>query len=275
LSFNGATAFSSTGDIVSGVQQSTSPSWSGTDTSFAGFNQPADVNPSNTLEAIVLNHVSYQWVNYRWTLQKLVNGHCTYTSYDRYMNDVYIFGMAGGSSSFSFGTLKLPALFGGGWNYLHAHWVNFYNVTQVGGAPATQLYQIMMNAQSYNAAQVAYNNVQNALSYITAGIGAAAIVAGVIGLIPGFGSVATVAVLLSALAELAGFASLAMSAFSSISYSTTAHVSIEMVGYSVTSGNPSLSCRFYEAAQTTSISPPSQGTFYPNMPMMYVIASQV
>ena len=93
-------------------------------------------------------------------------------------------------------------------------------------------------------------------------------------LIPGFDEVDSAPEALTILGDVAGVASDLMSLFSTVSFSTTEHTSVEQFGVQVNNGeaHDNLEATFYAASTAEQLTIGSN-SYYPDMPLLYVDAT--
>ena len=132
------------------------------------------------------------------------------------------------------------------------------------------LYQVMSEASGYNTASQAYQNVVDFLTTISINLGVIAAASAAAGWLPGDGdadAVACIAVIAAITGYLAGFAVM----MNSISYSTTVAYSIEGYGVGNSAGGADNALTALVGADSTGseLQLPG-GTYYPDMPLVYV-----
>lgn len=270
LSFNGDTGYMSNGSLTS-MQMSSSPSWSGNDTSFQGASQAALVIPSEPIAVIGIANVSAVVTLWNYTYwHTTASGSCVGTPTGNQMATDQIDGLQTSATNFNFVFDNLPKFWGGLISEM-LDYKTFQNVTQKHGATATELYTEMETASGYSSAASAYNQALKALSTLAAVVGVMTTVSDALDLIPGAGDVSTTAEAIQVLADIYGDYSSFASLFNSISFSTTASVSLEMAPFDVGSAYVNLVLGFQECTLPTGIT--IDGSNYsPYMPLVYVVA---
>jgi hypothetical protein len=270
LSFTSASAVT-TSSSFSGLQMSQSPSWSGDDTTFQGANPGGTATEGgNAVTMVALSGFDLAVINYQWVF---VNSACVITQYSHeYQNDLQVTVLQNGAN-FVFVTPTLPSYFSGLMNDMN-DWQLLTTETLPWGGGGYALYTVMSTATGYNNAQGAEKTEEDALSALSACIGAALLVDDVSDLIVGFGEVTSTATAIELLGEVAGDAALFMSLFNTISFSTSETTSVQMFTVNVGNGGTqtSLVSDIYETTQTAELVLPS-GTYTPNMPLVYVTAT--
>ncbi len=273
LSFTSNTAYTSYSSL-SGLQMSQSPSWSGNDTSFEG----ADVGNTatsggNAVTMVGLTGAEMTVTNYRWIHVWGTPGDCSYAWYPQYMSVAQVDGFSGGSS-FSFGDSVLPSFFNTLINDM-SNWGLLKSENLPWGGSGFQLYSVMVTATGYNNANTAETQAEAALSTLSFCLGTMLLVNDVLGLFPGFDEVGNTAIALEALSEVAGDAAMFMTMFNSISFSTSEHTSVEQFGVTVGQGGTetNLVANVYAATQTAELTLGNGDSYYPDMPLVYVVAT--
>lgn len=270
LSFNSETAYSYSG-TVSGLQMGSNPSWSGNDTTFSGSGDSIDAFPSHPLGMIALGNTTAYVSNFEWEHTTDYSGVCRSTPTGRIMTTVEMDGLTTGISAFGFDTYRLPSFFGPVVASAHPYHP-YANGTLVAGGGALSLYSVMQNASGYSNAQNALNQIVSALSAIALCVGLMTTVNDVLGLIPGASDVSNTGEGLTVLADIYGDVAGFTAMFSSISYSLTAHYSIESVIFNEPGPSSNLPIQFLEANGPSTLD--VGGTTYTtNMPLVYVTAT--
>lgn len=268
FSFNGDTEYTSSGPYLSGVQMSSEPSWSGDDSSFGGADPTsAMVNSANdaTVGIIALEGVDVTITNYEWVY---VSASCQQTNEARYMTTLAPTGMS--SSSYEFATPSLPSYFPSVLNSMK-DWQELTTENLAYGGGGFDLYSIMEEASGYSNAVSKLGEVETMTSTISATIGLMIAAAVATGALPGAGGADATADI-ALLASIMGYAaSFAMDA-NSISFSTTFHTSIELENVNqpgTFENNGALSAYVYDQSVGSELAL-SDGTYYPDMPLVYV-----
>jgi len=270
MSFNSNTAYTTTSGM-SGVQMSSNPSWSGNDASFSGQNPSTFVANSpgfSSVAMIALTGVDLIVTNYEW---EYLNNQCSATLYDSYMTTFQPNGMS--SSSYNFATPALPSFFPSVLNGMK-QWGEFTTQTlQYAGGPFS-LYSVMYGATGYSGAVNAYSQVESFVSTISAAIGLMLAASAALGLLPGDGE-ANAGACAAVLAGIADFSSNFLQDINTISYSTTVTTSIEQFSIdqpgSGTNNGP-LTAQINAQTTGTQLSL-SSGTYYPDLPLVYVVVT--
>ncbi len=267
VSFNSNTAYSSAGPVLSGVQMSSSPAASATQTNFQQLFLTSDAINSPGLapvSMIALTGVNLVATNYRY---HYVSSTCSDTALDHWMTTLVPTGLTG--SAFVFGTPTLPDWFPQVMAS-EADWASFATVPLPWGGAGFYLYQVMRNASGYSNAESAYQSDLGFLSALTTNIGIAIAASGALGLLPGDGGASAVADI-ALLAAVAGYTAKFLTMTNTVSYSTTERLSIESCNVDQPGVGADLSLTAHVNAQTagTQLSL-SSGTFYPDMPLTWV-----
>lgn len=257
----------------SGVQMSSTPSWSGNDTTFQGDNvESGTVSGLNTtyigLGGAELYVVNYQeahvWGTYPNCYQAWVPGKTS--------TDVSVYGFESGSN-WDFVTGKLPMYWGNLTSQM-TDWQVFASDPIVYGGGGLDLYTVLESATAYQSAQNAEAQAAAALSTFGLALGTALAVCAVTGLIPGLGDVSDAAEAIAVLSDLTGVAAGLMFLMSSISFSMTEKTSIQQFGINI---NPdgtqtNVDAAFYEATKAGQLTIGSN-SYYPQMPLVYVVVT--
>ncbi len=273
LSFTSDTAYTSYSSL-SGLQMSQNPSWSGNDTTFQGAIETSTATSGgNSVTMIGLTGVEMTVTNYRYVHVWGTSGNCNDQWYDKYMESVQVDGFSGGSS-FTFGAPALPSFFSGLMNDM-SDWGLLASENLKWGGSGFELYSVMVTATGYNSASNAEGQAEAALSTLSFCLGTMLLADDVLGFFPGFGDVGSTAIALEAIAEVAGDAAMFMTMFNSISFSTSEHTSVEQFGVSVGTGGTqtNLVADVYAATQQAELTLGGGNSYYPNMPLVYVVAT--
>jgi hypothetical protein len=268
VSFNSATAYSSSGPTFSGVQMSTSPSASATQNNFQGVTEDNAANTfsgGHPVTTIALANMEINVVNTEYDYK---NSACTITYYSgdfkTYMEPL---GMTG--SSFTFVKPVLPSWFPQVMNSMR-DWGTLPSKSLPWPSGQFNLWQVMSEASGYNTAQNAYSSVETFLTTISINLGVIAAASAAAGYLPGDGEVnaaACIGVVSAITGYIAGFATL----MNSISFSTKVAYDIEGygVGNSAGGADNTLTASVWADSVGSEFQLPG-GTYYPDMPLVYL-----
>ena len=271
LSFTSATEWSNY-SAYSGLQMSEAPSWSGNDTSYQGGLYSGDSLSGATPTMIGLGGAELTVTNYQEAYVWGTYPNCHQEWLDKTSTNVQLDGFANGAS-FDFITPSLPAYFGS----LLSDMTDWSPLTtqqlQYGGA-GVQFYSVIETATGYNNAQDAEMQAETAFTALDFALGAALLVCDVLNLIPGFDEADSAPQAMVILGDVAGVASDLMSLFSTVSFSTTEHTSVEQFAVQVANGgvHDNLEATFYAASTAEQLTIGSS-SYYPDMPLIYVDAT--
>jgi len=271
LSFTSATEWSNY-TAYSGLQMSEAPSWSGDDTSFQGAEESGDSFSGGTPTMIGLGGAELTIWNYQEAYVSGTYPNCHQAWLDKTSTGVELDGFENGAS-YDFITPSLPAYFGSllsdmvDWSELSSQQLTY-------GGAGVQFYSVIETAEGYTSAQDAESSAEAGFSALDFALGAALLVCDVLDDIPGFSAADSAPEALVILGDVAGLADDLMTLFSTISFSTTSHTSIEQFGVNVANGgaHDNLQAAFYSATTAEELS--IGGTNYsPDMPLIYVDAT--
>ncbi len=271
LSFTSATEWSNY-TAYSGLQMSEAPSWSGNDTTFQGGLYTGGSNSGGTPTMIGLGGAELTVWNYQEAYVWGTYPNCHQEWLDKTSTNVQLNGFENGAS-FDFISPSLPAYFGSllsdmvDWTPLSTQQLDY-------GGAGVQFYSVIETATGYNNAQDAEMQAENAFTALDFALGAALLVCDVLNVIPGFDEVDSAPQALTILADVAGVADDLMSLFSTVSFSTTEHTSVEQFQVNVNNGgaHDNLGATFYAASTGEQLTIGSS-SYYPNMPLLYVDAT--
>ncbi len=271
LSFTSATS-EETSTAYSGLQMSEDPSWSGTDTSFQGGEYAAGANSGGDPTFIGLSGAELTIWGYHEAVEYLSGDTCTQAWVNAYSTSVQLDGFESGSN-FNFTETSLPAYFASLLGDM-SDWTALDTATLDYGGSGIQFYTVLETAAGYDNAQDAEAQAETAFTTLDFALGAALLVCDVLNVIPGFDEVDSAPEALVVLGDVAGVAADLMNLFSTISFSTSSHTSIEQFGVDVNpaGAHDNLEATFYEASVGEQLSIGSS-TYDPNMPLLYVDAT--
>jgi len=271
LSFTSATEWANA-SAYSGLQMSEAPSWSGDDTSFSGATEAGYSLSGGTPTMIGLGGAELTVQNYReWRVYGTPTD-CEQEALNLYSTTVSLDGFDNGSS-FEFVSPSLPGYFGNLLSNMR-DWTPLTTSQLIYGGASVSFYSVITTAEGYSNAQDAEMQAESAFSALTFAIGATLLVCDVLDLIPGFAAPDGVAEAMAVIADVTGVAASMLDLFSTISFSTSEHTSVEQFAVEVGNGgaHDNLNATFYEASATERLSIGSS-SYSPNMPLIYVDAT--
>ncbi|HLI46095.1 MAG TPA: hypothetical protein VKU94_02770 [Geobacterales bacterium] len=278
LSFTSVSATSTVKGSYSGTIVSSHASWSGTDYNFSYIGAPGSSIPDNydDISLIYIGGVSYYAVETETDYYAKQGSCCVYLG-STYSTSISIINVS--NNNFSLYTDSLRNLSNSPFWYSIISSMGLHELVHIILEPAQTANSINYQQydQGYTSAASAEAQIMNAVSVFVSSLGLGFSLAELLGLLPGAGTVADAIKIAEALLSAVGLDLSIISAFSSISYSTTSSLTFNVISAANKPyyGKESILEVFFYQAEYPSSMIINGTTFNFNFPSVFLYATPI